>query len=188
MADVLRSGVVSLTLALLLSGLLGCGSSGNTKMNYTFAGAASGSLGSTSFNNATFTLTMTADTRAVTSSTNPCAVPSGVCQLFLVPATTTIFSLPQQNQAATFTTTAEIFVNQTFPAVGLQRSGTQTSDMLDIQDQAFATYDLKSSIGPVTSSSAVVAQFNCNYGCVETSMGVLTINSVSNLTFASSSP
>lgn len=55
--------------------------------------------------------------------------------------------------------------------------------MLDIQDQAFASYDLKTAIGPVGSSNVVIGQFNCNFGCVETTMGVLTVDSVANMTF-----
>ena len=125
-------------LGLLLFGTVGCGSprANNTRMVYTFAGAASGSLG-----NVTFT---------------------------------------------DFTSTAGIFVNQTFPAIGLQRLGNQAGDMLDIQDQTFATYDLKSAIGPVGSSSVVLGQFNCNFGCVETTMGALTLDSVASTTFAAS--
>ena len=59
-----------------------------------------------------------------TPSTNACAVPQGVCQLFSVSATTVSFSLTKQNLSATFTSTAGIFVNQTFPAIGLQRERT----------------------------------------------------------------
>jgi hypothetical protein len=154
-------------------------------MVYTFAGAASGSLGNVTFTDAPLTLVAVADTQAVTPSTKACAVPQGVCQLFSVAATTVSFSLTKQNLSATFTSTAGIFVNQTFPSIGLQRLGNQTGDMLDIQDQAFANYDLKSAIGPVGSSSVVLG-FNCNFGCVETTMGALTLDSVANTTFAAS--
>ena len=168
--------------------MVACGSpkAPNTRIVYTFAGAASGSLGTVTFTDAPFTLVVDADTRAVSPSTNPCAVPGGVCHLFSVPATTVTFSLTQQNVSATFTSTAGIFVNQTFPAIGLQRLGNQTGDILDIQDQAFATYDLKSAIGPVGSPNVVLGQFNCNFGCVETAMGALTLDSVANATFAAS--
>lgn len=175
-------------LGLLLFGLADCGSANvnNTRMVYTFAGAASGSLGSVTFTDAPFTLVAVADPRVVTPSTKACAVPQGVCQLFSASATTVSFSLTKQNLSTTFTSTAGIFVNQTFPSIGLQRLGNQTSDMLDIQDQAFANYDLKSAIGPVGSSSVVLGQFNCNFGCVETTVGALTLDSVSNTTFAAS--
>ena len=154
--------------------MVGCGSpkAPNTRIVYTFAGAASGSLGNMTFTDAPFTLVVDADTRAVMPSTNPCAVPGGVCHLFSVSATTVTLSLSQQNVSATFTSTSGMFVNQTFPAVGLQRLGSRTGDMLDIQDQAFANYDLKTAIGPVGSPNVVLGQFNCNFGCVNTTMGL----------------
>jgi len=170
----------------LLFGLVGCGSpkAASPNITYTFAGAASGSLGNVTFTDAPFTLIVAADTRAVASSTSPCAVPQGVCQDFSVPATNVTFSLTTQNLTATFTSTAGVFVNQTFPSVGLQRRGNESNDIMDIQDQAFATYDLKTAIGPVGSLNVVLGQFNCNFGCVETTTGVLTVSSVANVTFA----
>ena len=56
--------------------------------------------------------------------------------------------------------------------------------MLDIQDQVFANYDLKTTIGPVGSPNVVLGQFNCNFGCVNTTMGSLTLDSVANTTLA----
>jgi hypothetical protein len=170
----------------LLVDLVACGSPGAANITYKFAGAASGSLGAVTFTDAPFTLVMSGDTHAVTSFTSPCAVPQGVCQDFSVPATNVIFSLTTQNVTATFTSTAGLFVNQTFPTVGLQRRGNLSNDILDIQDQAFATYKLQTAIGPVGSLSVVLGQFNCTFGCVETTMGVLTVTSVANVTFVAS--
>lgn len=101
---------------LLLFGV-GCGSPNAPKTDivYTFAGAANGSLGNMTFTDAPFTLVVIADKLAVTPSTNPCAVPAGVCQIFSAPATTVKFSLTNQNVTATFTSTAGMFLNQTIP-------------------------------------------------------------------------
>ncbi len=177
-----------ISFGLLPLGIAGCGSSDppNAGMVYTFAGAASGSLGALTFTDAPFTLVVAADTRAVTPSTESCAVPEGVCHLLSVPATSVRFSLAQQNVTATFTSSAGMFVNQTYSSIGLQRLVNQT-DAIDIQGQAFATYDLKTAIGPVGSLTGVLGQFNCNFGCIETNMGVLTMDSVAGVTFAASS-
>ncbi len=60
-----------ISFGLLPLGIAGCGSSDppNAGMVYTFAGAASGSLGALTFTDAAFTLVVAADTRALTSST-----------------------------------------------------------------------------------------------------------------------
>jgi hypothetical protein len=176
--------ILIMVLGALLFGLAGCGSTEAANITYKFAGAGSGAVGNVTFTEAPFTLVASADTHAITSSTSPCAVPQGVCQHFSVRAANVVFSLTTQNLTATFTSPADIFVNQTFPTVGLQRGGNPSNDILDIQDQAFATYDLKISLGPVGSLSVVLGQFNCTFGCVETTMGVLTVTRVANVTFA----
>jgi hypothetical protein len=151
---------------------------------YTFAGNATGTLGTMSFNNAPFTLQVGADTQDVTPSADTCAVPEGVCHLFLVPSKMVQFALTDAGVTAALTLTTSIAVNQTFPSVNLGHGPILSgADILAVSDGAFATYDLTAAIGPVGSMSGSLAQFNCNFGCVTTDHGDLSLQSVSGVSF-----
>jgi len=161
------------------------------RMMYVFQGTASGIFepdagSATAFADESFTLTVTADAGAIVSSAQRCAVLSGDCKLWLAPVASANISVA--GMTATITSPLRIFVNQTFPAVGLQR---QTgADLLDLQGQkAFATYDLSGDLElpePFFEKPTNVAQFDCAHACVLTNRGSLTVKSVQNVRFAAS--
>jgi hypothetical protein len=136
---------------------------------YTETAVGSGTLGTTSFTNAAITLTSTADT---TNVTNPLASFFGVTN---TSAQVTVDSLG----TATFTISTDTFDNQTFspPAAGV--GATSGGSILDTLNTAFATYNLKSSIGPVSGAAFIVP--GQAFG---TNLGNFVLNSISgNVTF-----
>jgi hypothetical protein len=158
------------------------------RMTYAFQGTASGTFqpdsgAATTFTNESFTITAIAEAGAVVTSTQRCAVSSGVCKLFSVPVASANISVA--GLTATITSPMAIFDNQTFPALGLQR---QTgADLLDLQgNNAFAIYDLNGNLAlqdPFFRKPTAVAQFDCAHGCVMTTLGSLTVASVQNVRF-----
>jgi len=161
------------------------------RVMYKFQGSASGSLqpesgAATPFSGESFTISVTADAGAVVMSTQPCAVPSGVCELWVAPVTSADISVA--GMTATITSPLRIFVNQTYRAVGLQR---QTgADLLDLSGHAaFLTYDLAGDLElrePFFKVPTEIGQFDCAHGCVLTSRGSLTVKSVQNVRFTAS--
>jgi len=137
----------------------------------------------TTFTNQPFTITAIAETGVVVSSTQPCAVSSGVCKL--LSAQVVYASISVAGVTATITSPLVIFENQTFPALGLQRK--TGADLLDLQGSAvFSTYDLNGDLALQElffNKTTSLGQFDCAHGCVTTSLGSLTVNSVQNVGF-----
>ena len=106
---------------------------------------ASGSLGGTPFINAAVTLTMVNDTSNVTGSS-----PSFFnVQQPLNPLTLNVTGFPTE----TFTDTIQAAVNQTAGIVSPNAGfgdNTAAQGILFTKNPAFSTYDLKTSIGPIT--------------------------------------
>lgn len=110
---------------------------------YTETATATGLLGSRSFTNSLITLVATADTINVANA-------GGV--FFLVTndlATVTV----QGIGTATFTIATETFSNQMVGAVGISRQDTGF-DILDTFNGIFISYNLQSSLGPVSGTAA----------------------------------
>jgi hypothetical protein len=108
-------------------------------ITYTETVVGSGSLGGTDFTSELITLTVTADTAAIT---NPDP------GFFTVPGLTAMVSVATVG-SGTFTGSTNVFDNQGAQVAGIE-SGTGRPDILDIANSVFATYDLSTPIGPVT--------------------------------------
>ena len=178
------------TVSVLLSALLLLG--GQTAyadtLTYTFQGSGTGSIGTTSFTNSPFTITLTADSSSIVPFTDNTCLPTP-CTEFRVPAASAMVSVDGMTTA--ITSSVGLFDNQTFTTQGLERfppSG-GGSDILDLQfNSAWGTYNLATSIGPIGPFTFSPAQFNCSYGCVTTGLGDLTMTDVSNVYFTATTP
>jgi hypothetical protein len=155
---------------------------------FTFAGTASGTFrpvdgAATTFTNEPFTITAAINAGDVVKEKSYCTVPSQTCTILSAPVLWASISVA--GVAADFTSRLAVFDNQTYPAVGLRRD--PGGDLLDLQHNTFfATYDLKEAIAPEGTffeKPHKLAQFNCGGGCVTTSLGVLTLDSVRDVRF-----
>ena len=108
-------------------------------ITYTMEATASGSLDGISFTDATVVLMMKNNTANVTGG------PS-----FFENVGTATVSVGG-GTAVTFTDPIQVFSNQSVPAVGFE--DLSLDDILDNLSASFASYDLKTSIGPIVGSS-----------------------------------
>ncbi len=112
-----------------------------------------------------------------------CTVRSQTCTILSAPVVWANISVA--GVTAAFTSRLAVFDNQTYPAVGLRRD--PGGDLLDLQNSAlFAAYDLKEDLAPAETffkKPHELAQFNCGGGCVGTSLGTLTLDSVQDVSF-----
>jgi hypothetical protein len=121
-------------------------------ITYTEDATATGSLGGVAFTDAMVTLTMINDT---TNVTNPSP------GLFLNIGTATV-SVNGDTPVA-FTDSIAVFSNQTVSVGGFADVSFATPlDILDTTNAAFAAYDLKSFIGPLSGSPANI-DFNVSF-------------------------
>jgi PEP-CTERM motif len=111
-------------------------------ITYTLETTASGSLGGTSFTDATVILSMTNNTTNVTNS------PSG----FFNNVGTVTVSVGG-GTAVTFTNSTQIFSAQSVFTVGFDDA--DVGDIVDNAGAPFATYDLKTSIGPIIGRASI---------------------------------
>jgi hypothetical protein len=154
-------------------------------ITYTFQGSASGSIGNTSFSNAQFTITLTADSSKISQFTMAC--PPSACTILDVQAATATFSA--EGQTTSITSPIGVFDNQGVDVLGLARiTGPGAAgigmDLLDLTDPTFATYNLTiplPTMGPFNLGG--MPEFSCASGCVITSIGDLTMTTASNVTF-----
>ena len=140
-----------------------------TPITYTETAIASGSLGGVSFTDATVTLTMNGDTSDVADEGGGFFQNIGTLLLDVSGVGT-----------ATFTSGSYgVFDNETFspPAAGGFQFSPNAS-ILDTFDNAFATYDLTTAIGPITGSSFI----NPGLGFA-TSAGTFILDSAGDSTF-----
>lgn len=123
-----------------------------TPITYVEDATATGSLGGVAFTDATVTLTMMNDT---TNVTNPST------GLFLNIGTATV-SVDGAAPVA-FTDSIAVFSNQSVSVGGFADvSFTTPLDILDTTNAAFAAYDLKSFIGPISGSPSNI-DFNISF-------------------------
>jgi hypothetical protein len=140
-------------------------------ITYILSGTATGTVGATPFTNAAFTIRVFADTKDVTHPTPE------VYFLEDITSTLEIAGFP----FAAFTLPEHMFVTEP-DALGFQRSHDLGDDLLDIIDEqnAFATYDLRSSFGPVFEPfPQAVEQFTNE----PTTIGNVTFASARDVTF-----
>jgi PEP-CTERM motif len=110
------------------------------QVTYTIEATASGSLGGTSFTDATVILSMTNNTTNVTNSAPGDFENVGTVTVSIGGGT-----------AVTFTDPTQVFSTKSVSAVGFE--DLVVDDILDSISTSFATYDLKTSIGPIVGSS-----------------------------------
>ena len=131
------TGLAGLALVAIIV-FCGYGAAQAAPIIYTISSVGSGSLGSNSFNDASFTITATADTSQIS------LLSAGV---FIVPDLSATISISGLG-TATFTS-ATNFSNENTEAVGIN-SGPGALDILDVLNPVFETYNLSTSIGPVS--------------------------------------
>jgi hypothetical protein len=156
-------------LAACLAVWAGFGEAQAAPITYTFTVTASGSLGPNPFNNAALTVTDTANTDSVRE------VSPGLFQVLDLTATVSVAGLG----TATFTFATITFLNQNVSGVvGTFGPGTDILDV--IGNPALDTYDLTTSIGPLTGSPLFSSGIH-----FRTTSGDLVLDGVSgNATFA----
>jgi hypothetical protein len=146
--------------------LAGFGEARAAPVTYEFTATGSGSLGASTFTNAAFTLTSTADTSQVTSS-------GGVFEVPDLTATVSVAGLG----TATFTTPTINVDNQPLARAGFS-DPIQNLAILFVDNSAFAGYDLTTSIGPLSGPPTI------NPGSAfATTAGNFVLDSVSPATF-----
>jgi hypothetical protein len=138
-------------------------------MTYVETVTATGSLNGVAYTNSLITLTATGDTTGIVSI-SPIAIANPVS------VTLTVESL---GQAATFTGDYIVFRSGSLAGIIRGTPSALGSDLLDVNNSTFNTYDLATAIGPI----AGVASYNATTGFA-TNVGTFFINSVSgNATF-----
>lgn len=140
---------------------------------YTLSGVGSGSLDGTAFTNSSFTLVATGDTSAIFSGG------SGLVDLTAV--TNTVSIAPAIGIISDRITDAmTVADNQNYGRAGFGDAA-QDYAILFVDNAAFSTYGLASSIGPLSGSTI----FNGG-NAFPTSRGTFVLNSVSSASFAAS--
>jgi len=146
-------------------------------ITFTESAVASGVLGSTSFTNSLITLTATGDTSTVTESP-PGFFRSNVPDISIDIASVGIATI----MGGQVFSCGDNLCLSTPPlphaAGGFSPNPSVGRDILDTVDEAFNTYHLTTSIGPITDSSLINASFPFN-----TDRGVFEISSAGNATF-----
>jgi hypothetical protein len=142
-------------------------------ITYTESATVIGSLNGVSFTGELLTLTGTGDTANV-------SLQPPFTNIFINDPITATFSLAGVG-SGTFLGDSSVFDNQNpRPGVGFLSGGTAVLDTLNV---AFASYDLTTSIGPITGSPLL------NPGIeFPTSLGALILTSSSDVTFTASVP
>jgi hypothetical protein len=136
-------------------------------ITYEFSATGNGSLGGQPFNNANFTITSTADTYNVTLS-----APG----IFRVDTDTAVVSVAGIGSGAFSNLTVNVD-NQNLGGVGVS-DFEQDAAILFVDHDAFLSYDLTTSIGPLSGPPAFNPGFN-----FPTSNGDFSLTSVSEVTF-----
>jgi hypothetical protein len=148
----------------------GLGAAQAEGITYTFDATGSGSLGGVAFFNAAFTITVTADTLAIIN----CG--GGVFSVDSLSADISISGF----DTATILSPTRLFDNNSASVLGFSQGSCAGGDYLDIRNDAFATYNLATAIGPIFDPSPfAVGQFHD----VPTTGGILTVSSAQDVTF-----
>jgi hypothetical protein len=147
--------------------LAGFGKAETASIIYIWSGIGSGSLGSNSFMDAPFTITSTANISQITEA------PLGVLLVANIAATISISGMG----IATFTIPTDTVANRSNSLVGIG-APIQDDAILFVGNDAFATYDLGSPIGPIAGPPfrSIEAKF-------ATTAGIFSLSAVSTATF-----
>ena len=132
---------------------------------YTLTGIGTGSLGADPFSDASFTITSTADTSDITESVGVFSVSDSLATLFVSGLGTATFTIPTMT------------VDNTAGAAAISAPVQNMAILADFSP-AFSSYDLNSSLTPVTGTPA----FNSDTG-FGTTAGDFSLSSVSSVTF-----
>ena len=145
----------AVTFTVMLGSLLGIGNAEAVPITYTEQVPATGTLGSSTFTNALLTIAFTGDTENVFTS---------IFGVLANSAGTAVVSVPGL-LSATFIDSVAMFDTPTNNAAGLADL-TANSDVLVVVNTAFATYDLRTGIGPLSGTSMIfpATTFNTTQG------------------------
>jgi hypothetical protein len=165
---VIMSAKVLTSLLLIATGALSTHASASVVV-YTETADITGSLNGVAFTDKTLTLTMTADTSSIAGS--------GQIFTLIAPLDFTLSGVG----SGVFTDEVQAVANQRRPLAGFG-DNTNNEGLLFTLNAAFATYDLSTSVGPL--SGEAIINSGTSFG---TSGGAFVINSVSgDATFAAS--
>jgi|SRR5579872_2246901 len=158
---------------LLLFGMIAAMASAST-VTYTFGGVSDGTVGTQGFTQADFTIIFTSDTSDVS---HPSAIPAD----WSTPSGTPAIFMISGIGMGTLLDNQAVFVHPN-PENDVGIWHYNSADFLAKQESVFSTYDLKSSLGPISDGvNAWPAVFPG--GAFNTSMGSLVLSNVSELSF-----
>jgi hypothetical protein len=138
-------------------------------ITYMFTGTGSGTIDTTAFTNARFTIIAQADTANVFNY---------FADLPAITLSTSSIAIEGVGTGA-FTHEKIVFVNQTTSVIGFGAPGYNAvlADYVDINDPVFSTYDLTTPLGPITKAYPMYAGFFN----IPTTLGNLTMGGQSNV-------
>jgi len=142
-------------------------------IKYVFDGTASGTLGSQTFSNVDLSASAVTDTADVPPYSEEILFPT-------MPFTINIAGVGSTN-LATGLLGLYNFPSSQFMDFGWQAPPDDQIGVIEIQNTVFATYDLKTSIGPITETGT--DPFIGNWENMSTSAGNLTVTSWDNVSF-----
>jgi hypothetical protein len=142
-----------------------CWTAAASPVTYTLSGTGTGSLGADPFSDASFSITATADTSSITESLGVFFLSDSIATLFVSGVGTATFTVPT------------MMVDNTAGAAGISAPN-QNMTILANYSPAFSSYDLSSSLAPVSGTPA----FNPGTGFA-TTVGDFTLSSVSSVIF-----
>jgi PEP-CTERM motif len=154
-----------------------CRSGYTAEIEFVETGIGSGSIGTTSFSNSTFTITSFADT------TNRLLDTSTSAFVYSIDHDSSEIAI---NGVGTFQflSKTRTYVNNTKSTVGFSRGPSGSLSALDLYNgltnPAFGTWDMLSSIGPITGTTKLL-QWNDFESAVQTNAGQLIFNSANNI-------
>lgn len=156
---------------LLFAGLLLTALASADPLTITISGTGSGSVGGNAYNSAAFTFTFESDTNLI-------ATPSCCTTAYTTPAGTPATFWIAGIGSGTFTGDQAVFANPDPNELAAGIWHYNVSDWLSASSNAFANYNLSTSLGPVSASAAFA--FNDSF---PSSMGTLTLSSASGVTY-----
>jgi len=135
------------------------------QIEYNFSGFTTGTIGTNSFTNTSFSMSLYGDTDATYYGGSSIWYNDGSAEITLGGIGT-----------ATFITPLRMFSNNSNNAVGMQN--VVTYDKLDMWSAGLAGYTLDTEIGPVTGST-----WTGQWAGTETSLGLIQLSGVKDVTF-----
>jgi hypothetical protein len=142
-------------------------------ITFTFSGTATGNLAGTSFTDASYVVTSSADTSQVVETFQPCMPTNPACPVFTLGAISSQIAI-QGLPVATFSD-ATAWTDPNFSGdIIFDNSGLGILGITALF-QGLETYDLQSSIGPIFSPVDFPSQFFSAFQNIPTSQGSLSL-------------